>query len=91
MGVLYYTNNRALGLGPLLKNISVAGGAASVTTYDEQQQSGPLMVISTGLYLKLAGRYRPAVYDMDERKTICRLRLIGQKISSRALVYPCGK
>ena len=74
VGVPHY-NNRALG-STFAQNISVAGGAASVTTYDKQvlAQSGTLMATSTQVASLLIAinldEIDQAYKDMDERKTI---------------------
>lgn len=67
-------NNRALG-STFAQNISVAGGAASVTTYDKQVllkavldgDINPGRVFTTSYKLEDINQ---AYKDMDERKTI---------------------
>ena len=73
VGVPHY-NNRALG-STFAQNISVAGGAASVTTYDKQVllkavldgDINPGRVFTTSYKLEDINQ---AYKDMDERKTI---------------------
>ena len=73
VGVPHY-NNRALG-STFAQNISVAGGAASVTTYDKQfllkavldGDINPGRVFTTSYKLEDINQ---AYTDMDERKSI---------------------
>ncbi|VFI13970.1 alcohol dehydrogenase [Streptococcus pneumoniae] len=97
VGVPHY-NNRALG-STFMQNISVAGGAASATTYDKQfllkavldGDINPGRVFTSSYKLEDIDQ---AYKDMDERKTIKSMIVIEEKTNRssktpiRFLCYP---
>ena len=82
VGVPHY-NNRALG-STFMQNISVAGGAASATTYDKQfllkavldGDINPGRVFTSSYKLEDIDQ---AYKDMDERKTIKSMIVMAKK------------